>query len=246
MHHKYWFILLVFFSLLITGCKEEIIDPIEDPIEDPVINETERITVDVIIHSFGVPGGEAENVTDITFDGRYLYVLANDTIIKLRKNGSEISNCSHHLDKATGITYDGRYFWVTGQSSDSLVKLDKDCTYVTNCTLPIDNSYGLTYNGRYFALTERVDHRIYQVDKSCNVVNNISIPGMQSMGGITTDGYYYYILDTLANQTLKLTGSFENFSNKTAEGSKPEGLVVIGDYFYIADSDGDKIYVINR
>ncbi len=184
------------------------------------------------------------------------------------------STSSSGADVPVGITTNGSDFWVIDNTDRFIYHFNRagnNCTGI-NCEAGFSTlaagaitSRGHTTNGSDFWVTDLFDEFVYHFNRTggnmtaagpISDVNAIGTPGFRapplgedarSLGGITTNGSDFWVLDTLYGlvEHYNRTGTkIGEFGLGTASNSW--GITTNGSDFWVVDSTDDFVYHFNR
>ncbi len=139
-------------------------------------------------------------LTDITFDGTYIWSTGYDQVINKidPSTGSVVQSFSAPTPSTGGLAFDGTNLWVSGFGSADIYRVDPSNGNVLG-TIPAPGTWGrgMTYDGQnlWIANTNsNIADTLYKVDPSDGTV--LASFGNSSIAfpvGITTDGTYLWV-----------------------------------------------------
>jgi PGF-CTERM protein len=113
---------------------------------------------------------DVRELSAITYDGKYIWGIADHKLYKFDTNGNLISSFGIGLDAtySLGLAWDGEYLWCTAPQEKRIYKLDTNGNVITSIDAPGKLHYitGLTCDGKYLwcASGDETENKIYKID----------------------------------------------------------------------------------
>ena len=204
--------------------------------------------------------GNGPTGSDITPDGRFLYVANSDpgstsvTVIDTTTNTvyGTVSVSAQPFDIA--ITPDGAFAYVTHNAITTHVSVINTSTNLVEITIPIGATQAaieMTPDGRYAYVTSGSLSSVIAIDTSTNtIVATIPrIPASPREIAITPDGKFAYVPQTFAGTVTVIDISTNTIATTISigvgTGSSGAAVTLDGQFVYVANLGADNVSVID-
>jgi hypothetical protein len=159
------------------------------------------------------------NLTDLTFDGTYLWSTGYDAVINKidPSTGTVVQSFAAPIPSTGGLAFDGTNLWVSGFGSADIYKVDPSNGVVLG-TIPAPGTWGrgMTFDGQNLWFVNSNNDPadfIYKIGTMFGTILASFYPaGNPSIDfpiGIATDGHYLWMTDLFAALVYKIDAAGE-------------------------------------